>query len=106
MREYPPGSNLGLLKKVYQVTGHELPSKRVELENYLELFTGLGFLTSNYHIELVSRSIAVPVFHASRTVPVQQRVKVVEQLKRIKKSRCIIVRQEETNEWVNSLSLF
>ena len=57
IREYPPpGSNLGLLKKVYQVTGHELPSKQVELEDYLELFTGLGFLTSNYHIELVSRS--------------------------------------------------
>ena len=38
----------------------------------------------------------MPVIHAPRKVPVPQRAKVVEELKRM-------VRQEEPTEWVNSL---
>lgn len=66
----------------------------MELEDYPELFTGLGCLPDTYHIELAEG--AVPVIHAPRKVPVPQRAKVVEELKRM-------VRQEEPTEWVNSL---
>ena len=91
---------LGLLKRVYHLTGQELPSKRVELEDYPELFTGLGCLSDTYHIELAEG--AVPVVHALRKAPVPQRAKVVEELKRMEKLG-VIVRQEEPTEWVNSL---
>ena len=91
---------LGLLKRVYQLTGQELPYKRVELEDYPELCTGLGCLPDTHHIELAEG--AVPVVHAPRKVPVPQRAKVVEELKRMEKLG-VIVRQEEPTEWVNSL---
>ena len=91
---------LGLLKRVYHLTGQELPSKRVELEDSPELFTGLGCLSDTYHIELAEG--AVPVVHAPRKAPVPQRAKVVEELKRMEKLG-VIVRQEEPTEWVNSL---
>ena len=42
---------LGLLTRVYQLTDQELPSKRVEFEDFPELFTGLGCLPDTYHIE-------------------------------------------------------
>ena len=91
---------LGLLKRVYQLTGQKLPSKRAELEYYPELFTGLGCLPDTYHTELAEG--AVPVVHAPRKVPVPQRAKVVAELKRMEKLG-VIVRQEEPTEWVNSL---
>ena len=78
-------TKLSLLKRVFQLTGQELPSKRVELEDYPELFTGLGCLPGTYHIELAEG--AVPVVHAPRKVPVPQRAKVVEELKRDGKVR-------------------
>ena len=90
----------GLLKRVYQLTGQELPSKRVKLEDYPELFTGLGCLPDTYHIELAEG--AVPVVHAPRKVPVPQRAKVVEELKMMEKLG-VMVRQEEVTEWVHLL---
>jgi len=86
---------LGLLKRVYQLTGQELPSKRVELEDYPELFPRLECLPDTYHIELAEG--VVPVVHAPRKVPVPQRAKVVEELKRMEKLG-VIVRQEEPTE--------
>ena len=90
---------LGLLKRVYQLTGQELPSKRLELYDYSELFTGLGCLPDTYHIEVAEG--AVPVIHAPRKVPVPQRAKVVEELKRMEKLG-VIVHQEQPTEWVKS----
>ena len=74
---------LGLLKRVYQLKGQELPSKRVEVEDYPELFTGLGCLPDMSHISLAEG--AVPVFHAPRKVRVPQRAKVVQELERMEK---------------------
>ena len=91
---------LGLLNRVYQLTGQELPSKRLELEDYPELFTGLGCLPDTYHIELAEGSVLV--VHTSKKVPVPQRAKVVEELKRMERL-VVIARQEEPTEWVNSL---
>ena len=91
---------LGLLKRVHQMTRQEPSSRRVELEDYPELFTGLGCLPGTYHIELTEG--AIPVVHPPRKVPVPQRKKVVEELKRMEKLG-VIVRQEEPKDWVNSL---
>ena len=65
-----------------------------------ELFKGLGCLPGMYHIQLIDG--ATPVVHAPRKVPVPQREKVIEELKRMEKLG-VIVRQENPTEWVNSL---
>ena len=70
-----------------------------ELEDYPELFTGLGCLPGTYHIELTRG--ANPVIHPPRKVPVPQREKVIEELKRMDKLG-VIVRQEDPTDWVNS----
>ena len=59
-------------------------------------------MPDTYHIELEEG--AVPVVHAPRKVPMPQRAKVFNELKRMEKLG-VIVRQEEPTEWVwvNSL---
>ena len=57
-------------------------------------------MPGTYRIELADG--ATPVAHSSRKIPVPQREKVVEELKRMEKLG-VIVRQEEPTEWVNSL---
>ena len=91
---------LGLLKRVYQVVSEKPSSKKVELDDYPELFKGLGCLPGNYHIEL--NEGATPVVHAPRKIPVPQREKVIEELKRMERLG-VIVRQEEATDWVNSM---
>lgn len=71
----------------------------MELDDYSELFMGLGCLPNTYHIELPEG--AVPVVHAPRKVPVPQRSKVLEELKRMKKL-VVIVHQEQPTKWVKS----
>jgi hypothetical protein len=91
---------LGLLKRVYQVVSQEASLKKVELDDYPELFKGLGCLPGDYHIEL--NEGATPVVHAPRKVPIPQREKVIEELKRMERLG-VIVRQEEATDWVNSM---
>ena len=63
---------LGLLKKVHQLTSNTpLARTAVELDDYLELFKGLGCLPRTYHIELADG--ATPVVHSPRKIPVPQR---------------------------------
>jgi len=79
---------LGLLKRVHQLTSNKPPAKTVELDDHPELFKGLGCLPGTYHIELVDG--ATPVIHSPRTIPVPQREKVVEELKRVEKLGVIV----------------
>ncbi|XP_028408202.1 uncharacterized protein LOC114530780 [Dendronephthya gigantea] len=90
---------LGLLKRVYQVVSQKAAPEKVELDDYPELFKGLGCLPG-YHIEL--NEGATPVVHAPRKVPIPQREKVIEELKRMERLG-VIVRQEEATDWVNSM---
>ena len=90
---------LGLLKRVHQLKSKK-PGARVELDDFPELFTGLGCMPGLYHIELAEGAISV--VHPPRKVPVPQREKVIEDLKRVEKLS-VIVRQEDSTEWVNSL---
>ena len=66
---------LGLLKRVHQLKSKK-PGERVELDDFPELFTGLGCMPGTYHIELAEG--AIPVVHPPREVPVLQREKVIE----------------------------
>ena len=92
---------LGLLKRVHQLTSNTpLARTTVELDDHPELFKGLGCLPGMYRIELADG--ATPVVHSPRKIPVPQREKVVEELKRMEKLG-VIVCQEELTEWVNSL---
>ena len=70
------------------------------LDDYPELFKGLACLPGTYHVQLADG--ATPVVHAPRKMPVPQREKVIEELKRMGKLG-VIVRQEEPTDWVNSL---
>ena len=74
--------------------------KKVELDDYPELFKGLGCLPGDYHIVL--NEGATPVFQAPRKVPILQREKVIEELKKVERLG-VIVRQEEATDWVNSM---
>ena len=91
---------LGLLKRVYQVVSQTTSVKKVELDDYPELFKGVGCLPGGYHIEI--KEGAIPVIHAPRKVPIPLREKVIEELKRME-SLGVIVRQEEATDWVNSM---
>ena len=91
---------LGLLKRVYQIVHREASLKKVELEDYPEMFKGLGCLPGRCHIQL--KEGANPVVHPPRKVPIAQKEKVVEELRRME-SLGVIVRQEEATDWVNSL---
>ena len=70
------------------------------MDDYPELFNGLPCLPDTYYVELFND--AIPVVHSPRKIPVPQREKVIEELKRMEKIG-VIVRQEEPTEWVNSL---
>ena len=90
-----PCLKLGLLKRVYHLTIQELPSKRLGAQRLFRIVNELGCLPDTYHIELAEE--AVPVVHAQRKVPVPQRAKVVEELKR-KEKLGVIVHQEQPTE--------
>lgn len=58
---------LGLLKRVHQLKSKK-PGKRVQLDDFPELFTGLRCMPGTYHIELAQG--AIPVVHPPRKGPV------------------------------------
>ena len=91
---------LCLLERIYQLVSHEVPLRKVELDDHPVLFTGLGCLPGIYHIEL--NEGAIPIVHPSRKLPILQREKVIKELKRMEKLG-VIVRQEEPTDWVISL---
>lgn len=55
---------LGLLKRIHQLTNNESPVRRKELDDYHELFNGIGCLPGTYRIELSNDGI--PVVHLPR----------------------------------------
>ena len=65
----------------------------MELDDYPELFKGLGCLPGTYRIELADS--ATPVVH-SRKIPVLQTEKVVEELKGMEKLGVIACQEEPT----------
>ena len=72
----------------------------MELDDYPESFKGIGCLPGTYHIELADG--ATPVVHSPRKIPVPQREKVVEEMKRMERLG-VIMWQEETTVRVGEL---
>jgi hypothetical protein len=70
------------------------------IEQYSDIFTGVGCVPGEYHIS-VDKSVP-PVIHASRKIPLNLRLKVQQQLNDMERLGIIIKRTEPT-EWVNSL---
>lgn len=86
---------LGMIKRV-----HEIKSEDELLNKFDDLFTGLGCLPGQHHIQ-INKDIP-PVVHAPRRVPVALKSKIVEELQRMEKLG-VITRQHEPTDWVNSM---
>ena len=70
------------------------------LKEYKEVFTGLGCLPREYHIE-VDPAIK-PVQHAPRLVPIPLKSKLKEKIDEMEKQG-IIVKETQPTEWISSL---
>ncbi|RVE62485.1 hypothetical protein OJAV_G00157530 [Oryzias javanicus] len=86
---------MGLVKRL-----HVLKTETDILEEYEDLFTGLGCLPGLYHIKTDPK--VSPVVHAPRKVPVALKDKIETELKRME-SLGVITKQTEPTEWVNSM---
>ena len=71
------------------------------LEEYQDVFTGLGCITDVIHHIKVDRDHK-PVVHAPRRVPVMLRPKVKRELKCMEELG-VVQRVHEATEWVNSM---
>uniref|UniRef100_A0A3P9J671 ribonuclease H n=1 Tax=Oryzias latipes TaxID=8090 RepID=A0A3P9J671_ORYLA len=86
---------MGLVKRL-----HVLETENDILNEYEDLFTGLGCLPGLYHIK--TDPDVSPVIHAPRKVPVALKDKIETELKRME-SLGVITKQTEPTEWVNSM---
>jgi len=91
--------DLGLVQRVMPVSAGESTGDNI-LEEFKDLFTGLGHLPRVHHIE-VDPNVS-PVVHAPRKVPVALRPKVEAELQRMEQAG-VIVKQLEPTVWVNSM---
>ena len=70
------------------------------IDEYEDLFTGVGCLSGEHHI-VIEPSVE-PVIHAARRVPLALQPKLKQTLDALVKSK-IIVKRDEPTDWVNSL---
>ena len=91
--------DMGLVKLVLAVE-ETADSAKAIIEEYEEIFSGIGNMTEPYKIQLESG--AVPVVHPPRRVPVALRDKVKAELERMEKAN-IIQKVDEPTGWVNSM---
>lgn len=70
------------------------------LDEYPDLFQGLGSLPGEYTFKLDPNIPAV--IHPPRKVPVSNKGKIKEEVDRLEHTR-VIVRQTEPTDWVNSI---
>lgn len=77
-----------------------LSKKQNLLDEYEEVFTGMGEVPGMYHITL--KQDVPPVIHAPRRVPHALRKELQEELKKME-AKGIIKRVTEPTDWVNSL---
>ena len=94
-------SNLGLItiNEVYQVSSHA-SNEDALLQEYKDVFDGLGCLPDDYHIAIDPN--VPPVQHAPRRAPVALKAKLRDKLRDLE-NRQIITRVDEPTEWISSL---
>ena len=88
------------LKLITMDNLHEINKDHNILDSYSDVFTGLGLVNGEYHIEL--KENVTPVVHASRTIP----LKLLPQLKKTLddlETSGVVSKVEKPTDWVNSL---
>ncbi len=90
-------SRLGLIKRVYKV---ENKDQMDILNEYKDVFSGLGCIPGLHHIQL-NLDVAADI-HAPRKVPIALKDRVKMELKRMEYLG-VIVKQTKPTEWVNSM---
>ncbi|KAK3736764.1 hypothetical protein QZH41_008004 [Actinostola sp. cb2023] len=88
------------LKLISALNLHEINKDNDILERYADVFTGLGLVDGEYHIEIDEN--AVPVIHASRKIPLGHIPKLKETLDNLESSG-IVSKVDRPTDWVNSL---
>ena len=93
--------SMNVEKDVNAVEAENEPlSKSKILNDYKEVFTGLGCLPGEYHIE-IDPSVK-PVQHAPRRVPVPLRTKFKAKITEMEK-KGVIARVTEPTDWISSI---
>jgi hypothetical protein len=87
---------LGLVKRMHTVKTEQQDI----LNNYPDLFEGLGCLPVEHHIEL--NETIEPVIHPPRRVPEAIRSRVTKQLHRMEEEG-VIEKVDQPTDWVNSM---
>lgn len=90
---------LNLISRLFSLNCENASSEEI-LENYRDVFEGLGCLPTEYRIRL--EKDAKPVINPPRKIPYALRNKVKNELDRLEKMR-VIQKVTEPTEWVNSL---
>lgn len=91
--------DLNLISRIYSLNSKTASSEEI-LENYSDVFEGLGCLSTEYKIQIDKE--AKPVIHPPRKIPYALKNKVKNELNRLEKMR-VIEKVTEPTEWVNSL---
>ena len=89
---------LNLISRLYSLS--ESATSEEILENFSDVFEGLGCLSTEYKIQL--EKDAKPVVHPPRKIPFAMKNKVKDELCRLERMR-VIEKVLEPTEWVNSL---
>lgn len=89
-----PESVVNLVKRVYVVTSQPRSDQHPFLEEYKDVFQGLGCLLGEHKIH--GDETVAPVVHACRKVPFSLRKKLKDELAHMKK-------RDEPTDWVRSL---
>lgn len=90
---------LNLISRLYSINCKTATGEEI-LENYSDVFEGLGCLPTEYKIRIDND--AKPVVNPPRKIPYALRNKVKNELQRLEKMR-VIQKVTEPTEWVNSL---
>ena len=85
------------MKQIYAI--NSLGIKQL-VQEYDDVFKGIGCLQVKHHIEL--KEEAYPVVHAPRQVPISLRNRVHKELNKLEKLN-IVSKVDEPTDWVNSL---
>lgn len=75
-------------------------SSHAYMEEYHDVFNGLGCLKEPYHIQINPE--AAPVIHAPRKIPVTLTDRLKKELQRMEKMK-VIAKVDKPTEWVNSM---
>ena len=89
---------IGLIKKLFTMSPN--PNEPDIIENYKDLFTGIGCLEGEYSIK-IDRSVT-PTVHPPRKVPLAIKDKLKAELDKMERMG-VIMKQDQPTEWVNSM---